>query len=231
MIAPSAGRRWRSPWALGGAGVGLALLATLAGTLMALLGGELACLGGGATAAAAPATRAAVREIPPARLRIYEAAGRRFDIDWTFLASIGTQECGSGRCAGDNGSGCAGPMQIADRRESPCSPGSGPTLWERFKTDGDGDGVANVNDPADAIFTAARILREAMGAPPIGGSYSAYRQAACHYYGACADTASNYAEEVMARALEYGFRGRGRSAPLRSGGSEAGAGCAPGTGV
>ena len=29
----------------------------------------------------------------------------------------------------------------------------------------------SINDPADAIYTAARILREDMGAPPTGGSY------------------------------------------------------------
>ncbi len=87
----------------------------------------------GRLGAAAPATAAAVREIPPARLRIYQAAGRRFDIEWAFLASIGTQECGHGACADVNPSGCGGPMQIAIVRESACSPGSGPTIWERYR--------------------------------------------------------------------------------------------------
>jgi hypothetical protein len=214
-------RRAGSFWALAGAGVALALIATFAGTVMALLGGDLTCLGsgGGTALAAQPATRAATREIPKDRLGTYQAAGRRFDVDWAFLASIGTQECGSGDCAGDNGSGCAGPMQIAHVRESPCSPGAGPTLWERFGLDADGDGVTDVNDPADAIFTAARILRVVMHAPPAGGSYAAYRQAACNYYGACGDGAADYADEVMARAVEYGFSGRG--APPGSGGAEA----------
>ncbi len=54
-----------------------------------------------------------------------EQAGRRFDIDWSFLASIGAQECGNGECAGTNSSGCAGPMQIAYVRGSACSPGAG----------------------------------------------------------------------------------------------------------
>ncbi len=44
--------------------------------------------------------------------------------------------------------------------------------------------------PADAIYTAARILREDMGAPPTGGTYTEYHEAACHYYGACADAPS-----------------------------------------
>lgn len=199
----------RSPWPLALAAATAALLAVLVGTLMALLGAQLACMGGGGSAGPAP-SRSARGEIPAARLRIYQAAGRRFDIDWAFLASIGTQECGNaGTCAGVNASGCAGPMQIAYVRQSPCSPGAEPTLWERFSVDGNGDGTKDVNDPADAIFTAARILRDDLGAPRAGGSYAAYRQAACRYYGACADPAANYADEVMARAVRYGFDGHG----------------------
>lgn len=194
--------------AFGGLTACAVVLVSVTGTVMAVLGGDLGCLGGG-TALAQPVTPAATKEIAPARLTLYRAAARRFDIDWSFLASIGTQECGTGDCAGDNGSGCAGPMQIADVRESPCSPGSGPTLWERFGLDANGDGAANVNDPADAIFAAARILRVVMHAPPAGGSYAEYRQAACNYYGACADGVASYAEEVMARAVSYGFRGGG----------------------
>jgi hypothetical protein len=201
-------------------GVAAVVVATLAGTVMAVLGGELACLaGGGGALAATPATRAAVHEIPPARLRIYQKAGRRMDIDWTFLASIGTQECGQGACHEVNASGCAGPMQIAYVRGSACSPGSGPTIWERFKVDADGGG-ASIFDPADAIFTAARILRQDLGAPPTGGSYAAYRQAACGYYGACADSAANYADEVMARAVSYGFRGMGSPPPTNAGAAQ-----------
>lgn len=229
--------RPRSRLALLAAWVGalLAIAAViLAGTVMAILGGELACLGGGGGAiAAAPATRAAVEEIPPKRLRIYREAGRRIDIDWTFLASIGTQECGQGACHEVSASGCAGPMQIAYVRGSACSPGSGPTIWERFKVDGDGDGRTSIFDPADAIFTAARILRKTLGAPPAGGSYEAYRQAACGYYGACGDSLASYADEVMARAVEYGFRGRGspppedprRAEPVLSSSSSGGSSC------
>jgi hypothetical protein len=202
--------------ALFAAGVAAVVVVTLAGTVMAILGGEFACLGGGGSAAAAPATRATVEEIPPSRLQIFQSAGRRIDIDWTFLASIGEQECDSGNCFGVNSSGCAGPMQIAYVRGSACSPGSGPTIWELYKVDGDGDGVTDINSPADAIFTAARILRKEKGAPPAGGSYAAYRQAACGYYGACGDSVANYADEVMARAVSYGFGGKGAPPPVHA---------------
>jgi hypothetical protein len=218
--AEKARPRWRSPWLLGVGGAAFVVVAALAGSLMAVLGAELACVDG---SVAAPATRAARHDIPPTRLRLYQQAGRRFDVDWTFLASIGTQECGSGTCAEINSSGCGGPMQIAVVRESACSPGPGPTIWETYGVDADGDGRTNPFDLADAIFTAAKLLRQVMGAPPIGGSYAAYRQAACNYYGACADTAANYADEVMARAVEYGFHGAGSPPPSEPAGAESAA--------
>src|SRR5262249_19292029 len=149
------------------------------------------------------------REIPPRRLALYQAAGRRFDIDWTFVTSIGTQECGTGTCAQVYPSGCGGPMQIAIVRESACSPGPGPTIWEAYRVDGGGDGRTDPFDLADSIFTAARIMRVVMHAPPAGGSYATYYQAACHYYGACADSLVDYAEEVMRRAISYGFPAAG----------------------
>lgn len=218
----------------GGAILGLLATAALAtvvvalvGTVMAILGSEIACVGGGGSAVAAPPTRAAVKEIPPERLRIYQEAAKRFDVDWAFLASLGYQECGHGTCAEVNSSGCGGPMQIGMVRESACSPGSGPTIWETYRVDADGGG-ADPFSPADAIFTAARMLRPVFGLK--GDSYAAYRQVACNYYGACSDGVANYAEEVMARAVEYGFRGKGSppptspvaSEPVASGGSACG---------
>ncbi len=205
---------------VGGASfAGLLLLCALA-LAMAITGASFGCTGSSASAAAPSAntgpTRAARKQIPPPRLRLYLAAGARERIDWTFLASIGAQECNHQTCAGDNGSGCAGPMQIAIRKGSPCSPGGEPTEWDRFKTDGDHDGHFDVNDPADAIFTAARILLD-KGAPRTGGTYTQYRQAACRYYGACADGVAAYADEVMARAVLYGFHGAGSPAPSDAG--------------
>lgn len=204
-------RRRLGPILGAGAGLGLLALVALLGVVMAVLGGDLACLA--STDGAAAPTRSARRDIPPDRLDLYQRAARRYDLDWAFLAAIGAQECGHGSCRGANASGCAGPMQIAYVRRTPCSPGSGPTLWERHGTDANHDGRTDVNDPADAIFTAARILRQAKGAPPAGASYARYRQAACNYYGACTYPAANYADEVMARAVQYGFHGPGAPPP------------------
>src|SRR5881397_3108242 len=204
------GRSRLSLWLSGLAAVALVGAVSVAGALMAVLGGNLACMGSADFAVASPPTKAAVKEIPPKRLRIYQEAGRRFDVDWAFIASIGYQECGHRACAHVYPSGCGGPMQIAIVPESACSPGPGLTIWDRYKIDADGGG-ASPFDPADAVFTAARMMRPVFGLA--GDSYAAYRQAACNYYGSCADASANYADEVMARAVEYGFRGKGSPAP------------------
>ena len=210
--------RNRVPWIwllAGTGGTGIAFLAIF-GVAVAVLGASFTgCEPSSepALASTGPTPSAyALQSIPPARLRLYQQAGTRFDIDWSFLASIGAQECGNGECAGTNPAGCAGPMQIAYVRGSACSPGPGPTLWERYAVNADPGQPLSINDLADAIYTAARILRQAMGAPPTGGSYAEYHQAACRYYGACADASVSYAEEVMARAVQYGFTGAGSPA-------------------
>lgn len=219
LLGAVGSRRRRSRWCLWALvllPVGVVVLAMLS-FVLALGGGIDQCpaapsVGGRGPAGPAP-SRSAVADIPPDRLRLYRRAGRAMNIDWAFLASIGAQECDHGSCAGDNGYGCAGPMQIAMRRGSPCSPGPGPTLWERYRTDGNRDGRLDVNDPADAIYTAARVLRREKSAPATGGTYAEYRQAACRYYGACADAVASYAEQVMRRAVQYGFRGAGSPRP------------------
>lgn len=213
------GRGRRGVWlwvAAGFTSTGVALI-VIFGLTVAVLGASLASCqptGGEPMTETGPEPSAYARQnIPPERLRLYQQAGTRFDIDWAFLASIGAQECNNGTCAGTNEAGCAGPMQIAYVRGSECSLGSGPTLWERYAVSAHPGQPPSVNDPADAIYTAARILREDKGAPPTGGTYSQYRQAACNYYGACAYATVSYADEVMARAVQYGFTGAGAPPP------------------
>jgi hypothetical protein len=220
-------------WLAAGLGVSGLVVTAIFGLAVAVLGASFTgCQTDSepAGAASGPVPSAyALQSIPPERLRLYEQAGTRFDIDWSFLASIGAQECGNGECAGVNTAGCAGPMQIAYVRGSECSPGPGPTLWERYAVNADPAHPLSINNPADAIYTAARILRQDMGAPATGGSYTQYREAACSYYGACEDSTVTYADEVMARAVQYGFTGAGAPAasspplaqPVSNGGCEA----------
>ena len=91
---------------------------------------------------------------------LYQAAARRYGLDWAILAGIGKVECDHGRdpdpsCTQEgavNSAGAGGPMQFIA------------STWARYGVDGDGDGRADRWDPADAIYAAANYLR-ASGAP------------------------------------------------------------------
>ena len=96
-------------------------------------------------------------------LRLYRAAGRRYGVDWRVLAAIGKNESDHGRSSargvrsGRNYADCcSGPMQI-------CTVASCGRVWQFYRVDGGGDGVRSVYDPADAIFAAARIVRDLQG--------------------------------------------------------------------
>ena len=148
-----------------------------------------------------PLTPAAAAEIPPDYLALYRRFGAEMDIDWRFLAAIGGQESAHGRnpwAARVNAQGCVGPMQLGVGGR--CGDFVG--AWG---VNGDGDGRVDPLAPADAIATPARGLRQGKGAPAAGGPADAYRRAACGYYGACSDARADYADEVMARAVRYGF--------------------------
>jgi hypothetical protein len=204
-------RRPPLPWALAlpGAAIAMALLALVRPWEE---GGRPQSVSQAGPATAL--TGAARREIPPDYLRLYQRFGRRMGIDWTFLAAIGAQESDHGRntwAARVNHAGCVGPMQVGVGGR--CGDFVG--AWG---TDGNGDGRVDPLEPADAIATAARGLREAKGAPPTGGPPSGYRRAACGYYGACSADGVEYAEEVMRRARRYGFPARAAAADRTGGG-------------
>ncbi|MBA3703544.1 MAG: lytic transglycosylase domain-containing protein [Rubrobacteraceae bacterium] len=75
-----------------------------------------------------------------------------FGPDWYILAAVGKVESNHGQNPGTSYAGAMGPMQFM------------PSTWETSGVDGNGDGVANVMDPEDAIPAAARYLK-AGGAP------------------------------------------------------------------
>lgn len=100
------------------------------------------------------------KDVPRAYLRTYRAAARAFAVDWRVLAAIGKVESNHGRStAAGVSSGlnfadcCAGPMQI-------CVVASCGNVWKHYAVDGDGDGIASVYDPRDAVFGAAAIVRD-----------------------------------------------------------------------
>jgi hypothetical protein len=85
--------------------------------------------------------------IPAGYLRLYRAAASTCrGLPWTVLAAIGTVETGNGADTSTSSKGAMGPMQFL------------PSTFVAYAVDGDGDGVANILDPADAIFSAARYL-------------------------------------------------------------------------
>ncbi len=102
----------------------------------------------------------AVSDIPAPFLRLYEAAGERYGIDWAVLAGIGKVECDHGRdpdpsCTQEgatNSAGAGGPMQFIA------------STWARYGVSAAGNGAPDRWNPADAIFGAANYLR-ASGAP------------------------------------------------------------------
>lgn len=138
----------------------------------------------------------------PAQARIYyKRQADKNNIDVAFLASIGAQESDHGRNAAAktvNSSGCVGWMQLGVGGD--CG-----DFWGRNKCDGNGDGKLDVMNAEDNICASAKGLRGEKNAPPAGGSYADYRQAACDYYGACSDPSADYANDIMRRAVKYGF--------------------------
>jgi hypothetical protein len=85
--------------------------------------------------------------IPATYLALYrEAAVTCPGLPWTVLAGIGTVETGNGRDVHRSTAGAEGPMQFL------------PSTWAVWGYDADGDGKADINDPVDAVFSAARYL-------------------------------------------------------------------------
>lgn len=130
----------------------LVLLAALAGaTSTASTEGAMSCKVSGGS------------EAPPARLvPIYAAAAAEYHLGPRgpgVLAAINYVETTFGEStlpgvhSGTNSAGAAGPMQFLY-----------PSSWEAFGVDGDDNGVKDVYDPADAIFSAANLLHTE-GAP------------------------------------------------------------------
>jgi hypothetical protein len=178
--------------------------AALAGALTALAGAPCA---DGPVAAQAPPSASADRGIPADYLALYQAAGRSFDVPWTVLAGIGAIETDHGRSSapgvhsGLNAYGCcAGPMQFN------LTDGS-PSTWQRYRIDGDADGVLDPYDPADAIASAAHYLRTLLRAAggDVAEAIGGYNHSAA------------YVADVLAHARAYGGESAAQlTAPARA---------------
>lgn len=203
--------------ATGSAGLGVALILLLFFlTIPMLMVGGTSLLFGGSGGAGncsgsvnqAPVTQPGVssqgqNSIPQNYLAIYRKVGLQYNIPWTILAGIGTEESDNGQStlrgvrSGQNGFGAAGPMQIGIGGASSNTWGGAPIHAASQQvagvaTDGNGDGIANVYDPADAIPGAAKYL-VAHGAPGnMAGAIFAYNHAGW-YVTAVENFAAQYA--------------------------------------
>jgi len=116
-----------------------------------------------------PAPASGAKGIPSNYLFWYRKVGQQYGVPWTILAGIGTVESDNGQTtlpgvhSNSNAFGAAGPMQIGIGGAAGNTWGGAPIhpaseVVDGVATDEDGDGVANVYDPADAIAGAAKYL-------------------------------------------------------------------------
>lgn len=79
---------------------------------------------------------------------VYKEAGEKFGVPWQVLYGLHLTETGQrdGTILNHQGSGARGPMQFM------------PGTFRAYAVDGNGDGVTNIDDANDAIYTAANFL-------------------------------------------------------------------------
>jgi peptidoglycan hydrolase CwlO-like protein len=132
------------------------------------------------------ATARASDRVPLTYLRLYHEAARTCaGMSWTVLAAIGQVETGHGANTNDSYAGAQGPMQFM------------PATFASYGVDGNGDGVTDIHDPADAIYSAAHYLC-ANGA---GRSAESTARAVWHY-----NHADWYVALVLRLAGQYAAR-------------------------
>ncbi|TMK38765.1 MAG: lytic transglycosylase domain-containing protein [Actinobacteria bacterium] len=119
-------------------------------------------------------------QIPPFLLPIYFSAGRTYGIPWNVLAAINKIETSFGTDLSVSTAGAEGWMQFM------------PAEWPQYGVDATGKGYADPYNPADAIYAAARDLRDNGGMTDIRKAVFAYNHAQW------------YVDEVMQNASIYG---------------------------
>jgi len=110
---------------------------------------------------------------------IWQAAGSSYGIPWEVLAAINKVETDFGRNLGPSSAGAVGWMQFM------------PSTWARWGIDANGDGVADPDNPTDAIFSAARYLAGC------GGQFDISAAVYCYNH------ASWYVKDVLGLAALY----------------------------
>jgi murein DD-endopeptidase MepM/ murein hydrolase activator NlpD len=177
------------------------IVAAMLGPPMLIAAGLTALTGD--TAGGWAPTPEALADIPPDYLTLYQSApaGWCEGLGWAVLAAIGKIETDHGRSplpgvtSGANSAGAAGPMQFGIGGAAGNTWGGSPTRPVPpdlgYGVDGDGDGTADVYNPADAIPAAAAYLCD-HGAP------DQLEQAIFAY-----NHSSDYVTAVLAQAAAY----------------------------
>ena len=114
---------------------------------------------------------------------IYARAQAAYGVDARILKAVHQVETGGAGSTGltnHTGSGATGPMQFM------------PSTWRRHGVDGNGDGIADISNVEDAIFSAAAYLK-ACGYPDVKKALWGYNPSTAYY------------NKVMNRAHSYGF--------------------------
>lgn len=144
-----------------------------------------------AAAASAASGEATAGGIPKSYLTLYQAAAATCSgLPWPVLAAIGQVESGHGTNTGPSSAGAMGPMQFL------------PSTFAAYAVDGDGDGVADIWNPADSIYSAARYLcANGAGAGPRALYAAIYRYNHADWYvlmvmGVAGDLATRFGEPI-----------------------------------
>ena len=95
-----------------------------------------------------PAANSVVTAVSSGFDEVYKEAGTKFGIPWQILYGLHITETGGrdGAISSGFGTGAQGPMQFM------------PGTWRAYGVDGNGDGVADINNAVDAIHGAANYL-------------------------------------------------------------------------
>jgi membrane-bound lytic murein transglycosylase B len=132
------------------------------------------------------ASSCAAGAVPPVLIPIYQRASSQYGLGpqgAAILAGINAVETGFGTNLGPSSAGAEGWMQFM------------PQTWAEWGVDANGDGVADPNNPEDAIYAAARYLSAAGMPTDTYGAIYAYNHADWYVSEVLAD-AGCYATEV-----------------------------------
>lgn len=120
----------------------------------------------------------------PAEFRpVYMQAAKQFNIPWQLIEAVHEVESGkSGSTSKSSYAGAQGPMQFM------------PGTWRAYQIDGNNDGVSDITDVTDAIYTAAHYLAKS------GADEGRYDDALFNY-----NHSMSYVTKVKTIAQEIGL--------------------------